>query len=54
MRRPLGIVRAIGIVALNTGYALTSAEAPRLAGLWSVARGVWDHARGRYDSDSGP
>ena len=41
-------LRDATIVGLNVAHALITSEAPRLAGLASVVRGVHDHARGRY------
>ena len=43
--------RAIFIVALNTAYVLTSADAPLWSGLAAVIRGGWHHLLGRYGAD---
>ena len=51
-RAPPRALTAGAIVALNTAYVLTSADAPLLSGLAAVIRGTWHHLVGRYGPDA--
>lgn len=42
------LARGASIVTLNVAHALLTSEAPAMAGLAGVARGLFHHARGRY------
>jgi GT2 family glycosyltransferase len=51
-RRVRRAATAGAIVALNTAYVLTSADAPLWSGLAAVVRGTWHHLLGRYGPDA--
>jgi GT2 family glycosyltransferase len=51
-RRVRRALTAGSVVALNTAYVLTSADAPLWSGLAAVVRGTWHHLLGRYGADS--